>query len=339
MSILTSGPGGRRPPPESPREPAAEVSTAASAPPAERRARQRPQLSGPTSGNGHHPEDLLREDLEPRAHDTDGAVPERDGPTVVVRPREHGRLHAFRWPALILLALLLVGVGARAGSVVAAHMPTLYAAHSDVVYPLVQEQPTGFLRQDRNLSTQEVLIASREVLDPVAKQFGIAADDLDQHLTTEVVDDSEVIRLQFTDPSRAQARKVLASIVDQYVKISNNPSRTAVRQYLDAQLADVQSRLATARKEADDVGSLGLSQAAQAQVDALVTREATLLGQIDEQQFASIAGPVPRVTVPPYVEHDAVSPHRLLVTGGGALAGLVVALIVVAVLARRMTRH
>jgi uncharacterized protein involved in exopolysaccharide biosynthesis len=218
-------------------------------------------------------------------------------------------------------------------------MPTLYAAHSDVVYPLVQQQPTGFLREDRNLSTQQVLIASREVLDPVAAKFKVSADNLDKHLTTEVVNDSEVIRLQFTDPSRAQARKVLAAVVDQYVKISNNPSRTAVRQYLDAQLADVQARLATARTQADSAGNLGLTQAAQAQVDALVTREATLLGQIDEEQFAAIAGPAPRIAVPAYVEHAAVSPKRLLVTAGGALAGLVVALIVVAVVARRMTRH
>ena len=123
------------------------------------------------------------------------------------------------------------------------------------------------------------------------------------------------------------------------MKVSNNPSRTAVRQYLDAQLADVQARLATARTQADSAGNLGLTQAAQAQVDALVTREATLLGQIDEEQFAAIAGPAPRIAVPAYVEHAAVSPKRLLVTAGGALAGLVVALIVVAVVARRMTRH
>jgi uncharacterized protein involved in exopolysaccharide biosynthesis len=331
MSIVTSGPGGRRPPPEPPEdEPAARD---------EVRARTRPAPPDRASGNGHPPDGLVREHPAPDGHDADHAAAEPDGLTVVVRPRQHARSRALRWPALILLALLLVGVGAKAGSTVAAGMPTLYAAHSDVVYPLVQEQPTGFLREDRNLSTQEVLIASREVTDPVAAQFKIPADQFDEHLTTEVVNDSEVIRLQYTDPSRAQARKVLAAIVDQYVKVSNNPSRTAVRQYLDAQLADVQALLATARTQADAVGNLGLSQAAQAQVDALVNREATLLGQIDQEQFAAIAGPAPRIAVPAYVEHDAVSPNRLLVTAGGALAGLVVALIVVAVLARRMTRH
>ena len=99
------------------------------------------------------------------------------------------------------------------------------------------------------------------------------------------------------------------------------------------------SRGTTDSADVEAQARLAEAQAAQAQVNALVTREATLLGQIDEEQFAAIAGPLPRVAVPAYVEHDAVSPNRLLVTAGGALAGLVVALIVVAVLGRRMTRH
>jgi len=328
MSIVTSGPGARGPTAETPGErpgkertkrplpdvPPARVRTAAAPvePPAE-----------PPVLNGHAAE----------------AVEAPEAPTVVVRPRQRSWRRALRWPALVLLTVLLVGAGAWAGSAAADRMPTLYAAHADVVYPLVQEQPTGFLRQDRNLSTQEVLITSRRVLDPVAVQFGIPVDDLTEHLTTEVVEESEVIRLQFTDPSRAEGQQVLTAIVDRYVQVSNNPARTAVKQYLDTQLADVRARLVTARAEAEDVDALGLSQAAQAQVDALVTREAALLAQIDEEQFAAIAGPVPQVSVPPYVERDPVSPNRLLVTGGGALAGLVVALIVVAVLARRMTRH
>jgi uncharacterized protein involved in exopolysaccharide biosynthesis len=259
------------------------------------------------------------------------------GLRVTVRPRPRRRLTALHRVLLVLLALALVGVGAAAGHEVADRMPTKYAAHADVLYPLVQEQPTGFLRQDRNLSTQEVLIASRTVLDPVAAQFEVPVADLVDELSTEVVDESEVIRVQFTDPSRAQARKVLLAIVTRYVEVSNNPQRTALRAYLDAQLADVHARLATARAAAAGL-ELGLTQAAQAEIDALLQRESTLQGQIDVDQLAAIAGPAPRVTVAPYVEHDAVSPQPLLATAGGALAGLVVALIVVAVLARRMTR-
>jgi hypothetical protein len=330
MSIVTTGPGARGQAAGTPGETPA-GGGAEPYPPAPERSRKGAPPVPPAAPRDAEP--------HPNGRGPGGAAAQPDEVTVVVRPRSRRQLRFLRWPALILLALLLVGAGARAGLEVADRMPTLYAAHADVVYPLVQEQPTGFLRQDRNLSTQEVLITGRSVLDPVAVQFGMAVDDMQDHLSTEVVEESEVIRLQFTDPSRAQARKVLDAIVARYLETSNNPARTEVRAYLDAQLADVRARLVTARAEADDVGALGLSQAAQAQVDALVTREAALLAQIDAEQFAAIAGPAPQVSVQPYVEHDAVSPKTLLVMGGGALAGLVVALIVVAVLARRMTRH
>jgi uncharacterized protein involved in exopolysaccharide biosynthesis len=285
-----------------------------------------------------HPNGRATDTVTPDLRSSNGDPGARGGALrVTVRPRRRRRLTPLRRALLVLLVIVLVGVGAAAGRVVADRMPTMYAAHADVLYPLVQEQPTGFLRQDRNLSTQEVLIASRTVLDPVAAQFKIPVADLADELSTEVVDESEVIRVQFTDPSRAQARKVLLAIVTKYVEVSNNPQRTALRAYLDAQLADVQARLAAAR-EAAAGQDLGLTQAAQAEIDALVQRETTLRGQIDVDQLAAIAGPAPRITVAPYVEHDAVSPKPLLVTGGGALAGLVVGLIVVAVLARRMTR-
>jgi uncharacterized protein involved in exopolysaccharide biosynthesis len=260
-----------------------------------------------------------------------------NGVQVIIRPRRRRRLRVLERVLLTVLALALVALGAAAGHEVADRMPNLYAAHADVLYPLVQEQPTGFLRQDRNLSTQEVLLASRTVLEPVATQFGIPVEDLVEQLETEVVDESEVIRVQFRDPSRAQARKVLVAILARYIEVSNNPQRTALRAYLDAQLADVQARLVTARAAAAGE-TLGLTQAAQAEIDALVQREATLQSQIDEDQLAAIAGPAPQVTVPPYVEHDRVSPQPLLTVGGGALAGLVVAVVTVAVVARRLTR-
>jgi len=306
-------------------------------PPAELPGKQAPTdaAARPATTEAHDP--------GPGAPSSDHLRPDGEAETrsaavrVTVLPRPRRRLTPRRWLALAVLTAVLVGVGALAGRAVADRMPAMYAAHADVLYPLVQEQPTGFLRQDRNLSTQEVLMASRTVLDPVALEFGIPVDDLAEELSTEVVDESEVIRVQFTDTSRAQARKILLSIVTNYVAVSNNPQRTELRAYLDAQLADVEARLTTARAAAAGL-ELGLTQAAQAEIDALMQREATLKAQIDEDQLAAIAGPAPRITVLPYVEHDAVSPRPLLAIGGGALAGLVVALITVAVCARRMTR-
>jgi hypothetical protein len=335
MTIVTSGRGPADTTAETPEErpPGKVVTTEPPAPerPADGPPPDRSSVTAPFT-DPEHPNRRAADTVAP-----DGTADTDGGLRVVVRPRRRRRLTALRRLLLALLAIALVGAGAVAGREVADRMPTMYAAHADVLYPLVQEQPTGFLRQDRNLSTQEVLLASRTVLDPVSLAFGIPVEDLADELDTEVVEESEIIRVQFSDTSRAQARKVLVAILARYQEVSNNPQRTQLRAYLDAQLADVQARLATARANAASE-TLGLTQAAQAEIDALVQREATLQGQLDEDQLAAIGGPAPLITVPPYVEHDAVSPQPLLATAGGALAGLVVALVVVAVVARRMTR-
>jgi hypothetical protein len=333
MTVVTRGTDPVGTPPEPPEQPA-DAAAAAEPPPAEP-APEQPATDLPHP-NGYAPV-TVTPDTAPGGSIGPLGDDQARSTRVIVRPRPRRQLPPLRWGALALLAIVLVGVGAAAGSAVADRMPKMYAAHADVLYPLVQEQPTGFLRQDRNLSTQEVLLASRTVLDPVSLEFGIPVEDLADELETEVVEESEIIRVQFVHTSRAQARKVLVAILARYQEVSNNPQRSELRAYLDAQLEDVQARLATARDEAAGQ-NLALTQAAQAQIDALVQREATLQSQIDEDQLAAIGGPAPLITVPPYVEHDAVSPQPLLTIGGGALAGLVVALIVVAVLARRMTR-
>jgi capsular polysaccharide biosynthesis protein len=219
-------------------------------------------------------------------------------------------------------------VGTAAGYAVANRLPSEYAAHADVLYPLTEAQPTGFLRQDRVLSTQEVLMDSRTVLDPVAAQFGVKVDDLADAVQTEVVSDSEVIRVQLTDESRARARKMLTAVITQYLAVANNPQRTQLQTYLQAQLADVQDRIAAAREVKDSEG----------EISVLLQRQTSLQSQLDDDQLSAIAGGTPRLTVAPYVEHDRVSPNTLMAVGGGALAGLVVALVTVAVLGRRMTR-
>jgi hypothetical protein len=333
MTVVTRGTDPVGTPPEPPEQPA-DAAAAAELPPAEP-APEQPATDLPHP-NGYAPVTVTPDTVPGGSIGPPGEDQARST-RVIIRPRPRRQLPPLRWGALALLAIVLVGVGAAAGSAVADRMPKMYAAHADVLYPLVQEQPTGFLRQDRNLSTQEVLLASRTVLDPVSLEFGIPVEDLADELETEVVEESEIIRVQFVHTSRAQARKVLVAILARYQEVSNNPQRSELRAYLDAQLEDVRGRLARARDEAAGQ-NLGLTQAAQAQIDALVQREATLQSQIDEDQLAAIGGPAPLITVPPYVEHDAVSPQPLLTIGGGALAGLVVALIVVAVLARRMTR-
>lgn len=62
------------------------------------------------------------------------------------------------WYRLAALASLLVVGGAAVGFTGAMMLTPVYAAGGDVLYSLTREQPTGFLREDRNLSTQLVVL-------------------------------------------------------------------------------------------------------------------------------------------------------------------------------------
>jgi uncharacterized protein involved in exopolysaccharide biosynthesis len=236
------------------------------------------------------------------------------------------RMSRALWIRLTILGVLLVVLGAAAGLGVAGLTPTVYAAHADVLYLLSREQPTGFLREDRNLSTQLVLLKSRTVLQPVADDWHRPIDDVTRATDAVVLQESEDIRVQFVDTDPDRARRMLEAIVARYLAVSNNDERADLRNYLDGELRDILTQESQVRGE---------GQARAAQMGPLVDREQWLRRQLDELKLNDLAGPAARVLVAPYVESDPVSPRPLVATGAGALAGLLVALLAVAAVSRR----
>src|SRR6185312_10105182 len=203
---------------------------------------------------------------------------------------------------LSLLALAIVVSGAVAGFVASLQFPVQYAARAELVYLIGQEAPTGFLREDRNLTTQVLLLRSRSVLAPVAG--------------------SEVIRLEVRDESREAGQAILTRIIDRYTTVSRDVAPAETRAYLQAQLDEVRRRLAQPRLDGSERG-------------ALTERETTLLAQVDS---LNLAGAQVKVVVAPYSAPDPVSPQPLLAAAAGALVGLLVAGTLVLVQARRWTR-
>lgn len=253
---------------------------------------------------------------------TDADAPATEGTSATARTRAP-------WIRLVTVGVVLVLLGAGAGLGVGALLPKEYAARADVLYLLTREQPTGFLREDRNITTQLVMVQSRSVLEPVAVEFGTSVEELTAAVSAEVVDQSEVLRIEVRDGDPVFAQNVLTAIVDGYLEVSNNDPRSELHDYLDGQLIDVLGRL----------GELGPSGAArQAERAALVDREQDLRSRLDDLAVTDVAGPAARVLVPPYVTTDPVSPRPLVTAATGALAGLIVAAIAVAVAARRLIR-
>jgi uncharacterized protein involved in exopolysaccharide biosynthesis len=244
-------------------------------------------------------------------------------------PEARGRLSASQWVRLSLLALALVVLGGATGYLAAGQLPEEYAAKADILYTVTREQPTGFLREDRNISTQLVMLESRTVLGPVADEWDVPVDRLAAAFSASVVEESEVISVQLTDGDPERAEDMLGSVLTRYLEVSPNDARAGVRDYLDLQLADVIDRIAAVPPAvADREGVLA----------PLTDREQWLRTRLDELQLTDLAGPAAEVLVPPYVGTEPVGPRPAVATAGGAFVGLVVAALLVAVLARRMTR-
>lgn len=239
------------------------------------------------------------------------------------------RLSGGQWVRLTLLGVLLVLLGAAAGLGTALLTTPVYAAHADVLYLLTREQPTGFLREDRSLSTQLVLFKSRRVLEPVAADWRRPIDDVTQAITATVLQESEDIQVEFVDTDPERARKMLEAVVMRYLEVSNNDERSDLRNYLDGELRAVLVLESQVRSE---------GQIRAAEMGPLVDREQWLRRQLDELKLSDLAGPRARVLVAPYVASEPIRPRPLVAAGSGALAGTVVALLSVAVVARRLTR-
>ncbi|MDT7590426.1 MAG: hypothetical protein QOE32_7976 [Pseudonocardiales bacterium] len=243
------------------------------------------------------------------------------GPRFAPPPPPRRRLTSAQGSRLGLYALVIIVLGAAAGLAVTLLLPTQYAARTAIEYNVSVENASDFLRTDRNLTTQTVLLTSRAVLGPVADANNISADDLAGRVTATLLNansvNSEVIQVDVVYPDRASGVKLATAIADQYLTVvkANSPAN-----YIQTQLDD-------ARRQ--------LSSATAANQATLQARVATLQGQLDTE---NITGNRASVVVPAYSVATPAYPRPSLAAAAGALCGIVVAGLVVIALSRRWTR-
>lgn len=239
---------------------------------------------------------------------------------------------------LLLLLVSIIVVGAAAGFVGSLFLPKQFAARAELQYNLSNSVPNELLREDRTLTTQLVLLTSRAVLAPVASANGMTPEDLAKHVSAEVLDSSEIIRVEVRDRTRERAQKLLTGVVGRYLTVANNNWQDPVRAYQENQLRDQQSQLDDVRKQLQVSGAAGQDTA------ALIQREQVLRTQLDWLQSqlstgpTSAAEPPARVVTGPYQVVDQVWPRPLLAAAAGAAAAVVVAGFVVLIAARRRLR-
>jgi uncharacterized protein involved in exopolysaccharide biosynthesis len=246
---------------------------------------------------------------------------------------------------LVLLALTIVLLGTAAGLAAALVLPKTYGARAEVLYAVGQEQQSGDpLKQGRDLSTQLVYLKSRAVLGPVATKEGRQFKDLDKAVTVQVLENSNVIEVEADGPTKLAALQTLQSVMDGYMTLIGQP--TGVSRNLDTQLADAKQNTAQLQTRVQQLTTAvtagSATQAAlndaRVQLTASLDREKAIQARIDELNLTGQTGPDAQLLTPPYSLPDPVFPQPLIAAGTGALVGLIVAGVVVAMSVRRRTR-
>lgn len=160
------------------------------------------------------------------------------------------------WTLTQLLSVLgamaiIATIGSAIGWAYGSRAEPTYAARSELIYFLEDAVPDGFLREDRRILTQLVTIESEAILQPIAADFDTTVSDLRDVVSVEVVDLSEVIRLDVEDPDADRALAINTAILTSYVEQTdatfnrtdtNGLIATRDRLVTDLRIADEQSR-------------------------------------------------------------------------------------------------
>jgi uncharacterized protein involved in exopolysaccharide biosynthesis len=221
-------------------------------------------------------------------------------------------------------ALALIIFAAAGGLGVSLLLPPEYLARTQLIFQITTEEPSEFLREDRTLTTQVLLIEGRSVLGPVSDAYGLDVEDLTERVDATILENSKIINIEVVDRSPETATMLVAAISARYVELLQPLDNTQVRTYLESQLAEVRERQRTASAD---------------QLVIFAERESELLNQLDQLRVNTLAAPSARTVVAPFALNDPVYPRPKIVTLTSGLCALFVAAAVVALVARRWTRR
>jgi uncharacterized protein involved in exopolysaccharide biosynthesis len=262
-------------------------------------------------------------------------------------------------PAQGLLGLWLRrswGIGTVAAVATAAIVICILAA-----FPIVMRQPRVYGAQvdlvldtaaspsdvatDRALVTQEVILRSRAVLEPVARASRIPVQRLEEALSVEAVDQSNVVRVTVADRDADRASRLAQRIGEEYERRTSFSTSAVDRQpiaFLERQIEELAASLATTQARADELarrrGPGGLPSAQERRLQILATTTQQRLARAQEQltdlQLGPLDAPRSRMLSSAQVLEEPLRPRPVQAVAAGALVGVSVAAAIVLVLFR-----
>ncbi len=227
----------------------------------------------------------------------------------------------------VAVAAALAVTSAAIGYLLSTFVDEIHGAETDILYELDANLEAGFLREDRRLTTQVVTIESRAVLGPAADSIGMNPDDLREALTVDVIDGSEIIRVQARGGTPEQALDRLAAVVDTYL------AQLEAADPGEAALAIVNDELALAIEEQESLerelaAFTGTGPAGSARLDVLLSeletvrsRRISLEAQQNDQRLEELVKPRFTVLTPAFVLDEPLAPKPLQAIALGGLVG------------------
>jgi uncharacterized protein involved in exopolysaccharide biosynthesis len=260
-----------------------------------------------------------------------------------------GRRRPRGWRLVTVLLLLLLLPTGLAGGLSSLQPPT-YAAQADILFEAGDSGSSDTV--ERQLATQQVLLLSRSAVAAAAAQVGLTHDDVLGAASVQVLEGSDVLRLQVEDGSRARARAIAQSLVTQYTQAVEQrvtDRRDQQQNVIDGQLSELTARLVEISDRIAQIAAVAQPSAALAAEQRGLESEAqTLRQQVADLQAGALSSNLDNldagvgraeVLAPPTVLDQPVAPQPLRAAAGGALVGLALAFGLLAYVRQRQVRE
>jgi uncharacterized protein involved in exopolysaccharide biosynthesis len=244
---------------------------------------------------------------------------------------------------IIAIAAAAIVICTLAALPIALSQPRVYGAQTDLIF-----NPGAGLSDaaaDRALVTQEVILRSHAVLEPVAAATSMPLPRLEKALSIEVVNQSNVLRITVADRDPDTARRLAQLIAEGYERHASSTT-SAVDQrsvsYLEGQLKDLAASLADTQARADTLaagrgtGTPISPEERQLRIVAATTQQRirSVQDQLVQAPLKQLEQPQSEILVPAHVLEDPLKPQPIQAAAAGALVGVFVATAIVLVLFR-----
>ena len=250
----------------------------------------------------------------------------------------------------VLYGLAIVALAATTAFLAAGLRPDVWGTRTEILFERRSELSTGFLREDRNLTTQLVTLRTHAVLGPVASAYGLSVEELSDMLEVTIVDSSEIIRIQVNDRSMARGKALVNGLTERYLAMTDAPAPGETQRFLEGELDKIEGELAQLSVQSAELEFNRLARATSAdpaplatpaqvlvdsEIRSLLDQRSRVATQLTTATIDFINRPRVAQITDAYRLDDPVSPRPLYAGIAGALAGVVIAAATVAIIARR----